>query len=465
MLITVSSCSFDPPPDPPDLTLTSGDSPVRIETVCTFTTGSESASPDTQGPEEPCVPLPRAVEVAFAPLPVLVDGKPDLPYDELALVACASDSQASQLGLVPVQLMPDGSSGLAVEDICQSLPTLDVDGTGETLADSAWASATDSLGKAFESCSRDLRSAPDGSSLTPVRGPETIGKPEVLVPIGVAIGEGLMKGWISKLTPEGKHGAGLVLLIVAAPIAGGVIAAGLGAAVTAGATIALVAIVKVGVQAIVEGTGKSKTLPSTAPSAPPQPAPSDAPSSAPKPPTDAPKPPTDAPQPAPKPSGGQKPAPDDNEMPDSCLDALVRAVSCIGQSDPCTDPELAAALAVARERECQTQKVLPDPDSEYCSVQAPTEEEIAAALVRLCAAAAVGEPEPGQPVCPLMQHASATTFASSIPQVCLTILGENGAVQCPQMGDPNASIPEPECPIGPVPEAGRCDGPPPAPPE
>jgi hypothetical protein len=455
LLIGLSACSFDPPLDPSDLRLTSGDSPVIIASVCALAAVSDTPDPATAEPQEPCIALDRPIQVAFAPLPVLSEATPESPFDELAIVGCLSGATTTHLGLIPTRLIPDSQNPRGIEDICDLLPGIDADYSGGDLAASAWATVTSNLGKDFESCSRELRATPDGTNRGPVRGPETIGNTALIVG-GVAVGEGLLKGWIDKLSPTEKYGAGLVLLIVAAPIVGGVILASAPGAVLTGATIVLGVVLKVGVQSVVAGTAPKKGGGATAPAKPP-------PSAAPQPvPSDAPQPaPSDAPIPAPNPSQGGRPAPTEDELPDSCLDALVRAVSCLGQSDQCEDPDTAAALAAAREAECQKQKVLTNPESEFCSTRVLTEDEIAGALVRLCAAAAaVGQPDPEGPVCPLMQSAGSGSYARSIPDICLRVVGENGAVECPQMADPTVDVPKPDCPIGPVPVAGKCEDPP-----
>lgn len=400
---------------------------AESSTRATSTETNSSPTSDVDGAfSNVCVPLLRPSLIMFAPLPFITDAKLEEAKEGLAVVGCLSSSRGpvASIGLVPMSLLPAGigagaRGGVSTDELCGKLPK-----RGHTAAGSSAPSVGGGsrLKAAFDACTTNLGSP--GQNPRPVFGPEMVSSGWG---IGVGIAAGLLD--VGKLTPEQKIAVGAGLLFVVAPTLG---------ALAVAFPVAAPALLAVGEEAVstgvvVLGTGIYEKASSPEPS----------------------KPPPSAPQGSPSDS---RPDPNADQAPDSCMKALALVARCLGQREPCEDPELAAALKAARDRACQNDKVLVDPNSDYCGTKQASEEQIAKALVDLCQASMRNrKPVPGESPCPFMFGAGTGTFSSTIPLVCLQQMGD--WLNCPRMGEPDPLDPGGPLPCPPGPEAVKCGAP------
>ncbi|MFF2368946.1 hypothetical protein [Agromyces sp. NPDC058110] len=398
--------------------------PVVITKICAIHNTQTAEAPPF---EDSCVPLLRPVSLKSSPIPPIDRTGSTEALDRLAIIGCLnqSDGKVESLGIVNESIAPSGPDP-AGSELCDMLPEIRRN-AGGSLAEAVWSSGGhEAADAAFQACVGELNGTPDGSNSRPIIGPESISSGAGFW--GGTIAETVIDDALGGLTPEQKIATGAALLLVVVPTLG-VIAGIAGLSATAAAAVLLVAEVAagVGVSQLYDGVTSSGTAPS-----PPKSMPSQAP--------------------------GGRPDPNAEPAPNSCLEALARLANCMATNHPCEDSEIAAALAAAKARACQSDKVYVDPNSTYCEDEEVTAEQIAKALVLVCAnAISDGKPEPGGSPCPLMHAAGVGVFANTLPKICQQVMG--GVENCPQLGEPLPSPPEPDCPIGPGPESAQCQAP------
>lgn len=380
-----------------------------------------------------CTALGRPVRLTFAPLPFLPGTSVEDARTDLALVGC-TDPAAGPLravALVPISRLPagtvPGAAGQAsVDQLCGSLPGTGLRGrSGATLG----TGGMPALKATMDSCTKGLGGGL-GDNRRPVFGPE-------MASSGWGFGTSVALGvfdYSQTLTPDQKiaMGAGLLFIVlptmyalsVAFPVAAP-------ALLSVGSEVAEFGVVTLGVGIYEKSKNAEPTgqPPTRDPSVPPEgPAPS---------------------QPGGGPTTGGRTDPGADPAPNSCMRTISTLISCLGQRDPCQDPQLAADAEAIRDRACRRDVAYVDPDSDFCAGQNLSEQDIANVLVSVCQKSmSVRRPVPGEPPCPFMYGAGSSTQASSIPRVCTQAMG--ATITCPSRGDPATAGPllPPICPIG-----------------
>jgi hypothetical protein len=242
--------------------------------------------------------------------------------------------------------------------------------------------------------------------------------PSTTIQSGIGIGIGIAANsidYFQKMSPEAKIGAGAALIFIVGPTLGV-----LSAAVPAAAPVLLgVAEEAISMGVVWAGTGIKEKVEKDNASATPSDGgtssgggtPSDGGTSS----------GGGTPSDGGTSSGGQ---PSDNEgapPSDDCTQALLQTLACLGEREPCSDPELAKELEQIRQSACQSEKVYVDPNSTYC-VGGPTQAEIVEGIANICLDFwSDRTPDPDNPTgCPLFDELPGS-FADPIQEVCLHI--------------------------------------------
>ena len=336
---------------------------------------------------------------------------------DLSWVGCASGTTGEVSGFALLPTAGLTTDRWSSDDLCDGLPPAAV-GTG------GGGGGGGAVREAFQKCTDDLSAMGQG----PVLGPETISTlgpiGKALVDAGAAVAVEAAVSAFGQLTGPEKVALGTAMAFMVGPTL--IILSTLGAAggVAATATLA-VGVAVMGTGAATTGAGIQQGV---------------------------------TPSPSPKPGSSGQPDSEASTMPQSCGDALGVMAACLGRQQCETD--LAKEMEAIRQQARQSDKVLVDPDGEYCSGAGADPDEFAAALVAMCKAYWQDKrPDPGAPaVCPLLAGAAgAGGLRDPISRICLQVAGDDG-FQCPDLpaepgpgggGIPGpVPIPFPSCPPG-----------------